>query len=133
MSEGRTAVVEHVEAQAPASVLSPRVVVVSLEDELGLGELEQLGTHLLRLMYSGTRKVVLDFCEVPHLDYRGVRPLLAKVERFRADGGDVKLAGLSPYLAAILRAAGAHGKFDCYPSVEEAFSAFHPGLGRFPR
>lgn len=109
---------------------APRVATVALEDELGIEELAQVGQELMRLMYSGTRRVVLDFTEVPHLDYRGVRSLLARVERFREADGDVKLAGLSPYLAAILRAAGAHAAFDCYTTPEEARAAFPPEMPR---
>jgi len=124
MSEGSNARVEDAEAMEPAGLFSPRVMVVSLEEELGLSEMEALGTHLLRLMYSGTRRVVLDFEEVPHVDYRGVRTLVSRAERFREAGGDIKLSGLSAYLRAILRAVGAHEKFDCYASVEQAFAAF---------
>jgi anti-anti-sigma factor len=98
-----------------------------LEEELGLEELEQVGEELFRLMHRGRTRVVLDLSEVPHLDYRGVRPLVARAERFRQAGGDIKLCGLSPYLAAIFRAAGAHQAFECYATRAEAQAAFLPG------
>ncbi len=74
--------------------------------------------------------MVLDFCEVPHLDYRGVRPLMGRVAAFRKAGGDVKLSGLSPYLAAIFRAAGAYNAFEFYPHMNDARAAF--ALARAP-
>jgi anti-anti-sigma regulatory factor len=61
---------------------------------------------------------------VAHLDYRGVRPLMARAEVFRRAGGDIKLSGLSPYLAAIFRAAGAHDRFEAYPHMNDARAAF---------
>jgi anti-sigma B factor antagonist len=67
---------------------------------------------------------VVDFREVAHLDYRGVRPLMARAEGFRRAGGDIKLSGLSPYLAAIFRAAGAHDRFEVYPHMNDARGAF---------
>ena len=125
-SEGRNTFALHLGAWATRP-LAPRVTTLVLEEELGVEDLAQVGQKLVRLMSRGCQGVVLDFTEVPHLDYRGVRPLLERVARFRQGGGEVKLAGLSPYLAAILRAAGAHGQFACYETPEEAHAAFGPG------
>jgi anti-anti-sigma regulatory factor len=60
------------------------------------------------------------------LDYRGVRPLASRADLFRQAGGDIKLCGLSPYLRAIFRAAGARDAFEEFPSAEEAHVAFSP-------
>lgn len=97
---------------------------LNLEGELQERGLFELGELLVRLSLRGSRRVVVDFSEVSHLDYRGVKPLLRKVERFRDAGGDVKLAGLSPYLKAILRAAGAHAALEVYASIPEAWASF---------
>jgi anti-anti-sigma factor len=109
---------------------SDRVETLLLEGELSADDLAQVGEELGRRMQRGLRQVVLDFSEVSHLDYRGVRPLMARAESFRRTGGDVKLSGLSPYLAAILRAAGAHDAFECYPHMNDARAAF--ALARAP-
>jgi anti-sigma B factor antagonist len=107
-----------------------RVETLMLEGELGEQELAQVSEELFRRLQRGVRQVVLDFSEVPHLDYRGVRPLIGRAESFRRAGGDVKLAGLSPYLAAIFRAAGAHDVFEMYPHMNDARAAF--ALARAP-
>ena len=66
---------------------------------------------------SGLRAwLVLDLSDVSHLDYRGVPWLVSQAEEYRQRGGDVKLAGVSRYLLAILRAAGAHDAFEIYPT-----------------
>ncbi len=103
---------------------SGHVETLLLEGELGEKELEQVSEELLRRLRHGVRQVVLDFSEVPHLDYRGVKPLLGRAEAFRRAGGDIKLSGLSPYLAAIFRAAGAHGALEIYPHMNDARTAF---------
>jgi anti-anti-sigma factor len=106
------------------------VETLMLEGELGEQELVQVCEELGRRLQRGVRQVVIDFSEVAHLDYRGVRPLMARGEGFRRAGGDIKLAGLSPYLAAIFRAAGAHDKFEMYPHMNDARTAF--ALSRAP-
>jgi anti-anti-sigma factor len=107
-----------------------RVETLMLEGELGEQDLLQLCEELTRRMKLGLRQVVLDFADVPHLNYRGVKPLMARAEAFRRTGGDLKLSGLSPYLAAIFRAAGAHGAFEIYPHMNDARAAF--ALARAP-
>ncbi len=107
--------------------LSPRVVTVVLEGEIGERELADLSEMLFRLATRGAHEVVLDLAEVSHFDYRGVRPLLHRADLFRRAGGDIKLAGLSPYLAAIFRSAGAHEAFEYFSSTDEARAAFLRG------
>jgi anti-anti-sigma factor len=109
---------------AGVAVGTERVETLMLEGELGEAELAQVCEELGRRLQRGVRQVVVDFGEVAHLDYRGVRPLMAKAEGFRRAGGDVKLSGLSPYLAAIFRAAGAHDRFEMYPHMNDARAAF---------
>lgn len=93
-----------------------------LEGELRERELFEVAEKLSWLMHRGCRWVVLDFFDVPHIDYRGVRPLLAEVTAFRKAGGDVKLTGISPYLDKILRVGGAYGVFDLYPRPKDAWA-----------
>lgn len=102
----------------------PPVYAMMLEGELSSAELGQVGEELFRLMHEGRRNVVVDFVEVSHVDYRGIKPLVARCQLFRRAGGDLKLSGLSPYLRAIFRAAGAQDAFEFYPSVHDAKAAF---------
>src|SRR5262249_10630702 len=103
---------------------SERVFTLLLEGELGVKELAEVGDELFRLLQRGVTQVVLDLSDVPHLDYRGVKPLLPRVEAFRRAGGDVKLSGLSAYPSAVMRASGAHGAFEAYPHCNDARAAF---------
>jgi anti-sigma B factor antagonist len=109
---------------------SSRVDTLMLEGELMEQDLARVAQDLSRRLLRGTRNAVLDFAEVSHLDYRGVHLLVERAEAFRRAGGDLKLSGLSPYLVAILRAAGAHDAFECYPHMNDARAAF--ALARAP-
>ena len=101
-----------------------RVMRVALAGEIDREGSSQLSSLLDRLFDSGVIKVVIDFAEVSHFDYRGVRPLLRRSEAFRDLGGDVRLAGLSSYLFAIFRSAGADDAFDYFASVDDAVASF---------
>jgi anti-sigma B factor antagonist len=57
-----------------------------------------------------------------------VRPLVQCVDALRERGGDLKLAGLSPYLHAIFRSAGAHDAFDYFPEASDAAGSFERGV-----
>lgn len=91
-----------------------------LEGEIGRDDLPDIGSMLMRLAEKGHVDVVIDFTHVTHFDFRGVKPLVRKAEAFRHLGGDLALAGLSPYLHAIFRSAGANDAFDYFASVDEA-------------
>ncbi len=95
-------------------------MTVVLEGEIGRDELPDVGAMLVRLAEKGHVDLILDLTHVTHLDYRGVRPLMRKAEELRALGGDLVLAGLTPYVHAIFRSAGAHDAFDFYATAEEA-------------
>lgn len=101
-----------------------RVMTLALEGEIGQDELIDIGQELFRFAHKGVVRVVLDFGDVTHLDYRLVRPLIARAELLRRAGGDLKIAGLSPYLYAIFRSAGAHDAFDYFAETGDAVSAF---------
>lgn len=120
------------ESRQGASVraASDRVETLLLEGELSSDDLARVCEELSQRLQRGMRQVVLDFSEVSHVDYRGVRPLVARTGALRRAGGDVKLSGLSPYLAAIFRAAGAHDAFEYYPHMSDARAAF--ALARAP-
>jgi len=101
-----------------------RVTTMVLEGEIGRDELPDIAAMLFRLADRGVHQIVVDFTDVTHFDFRGVKPLMARAEVFRKAGGDLKLAGLSPYLHAIFRSAGAHGAFDVFAEVGDATAAF---------
>jgi anti-sigma B factor antagonist len=99
-------------------------MTIALEGEIGIREYDQIAEQLFRFSSRGVRRVVLDFTDVSHLDYRVVRPLMLRASGLRHLGGDIKLCGLSPYLHAIFRSAGANEAFDYYPEAIDAVSAF---------
>lgn len=99
-----------------------------LEGELDRTNVQDITDMLARLMADGVVEVVIDFADVSHFDYRGVKPLVRRAEALRELGGDLKLSGLSPYLHAIFRSAGAHDGFDYFSQSADAVRSFERGV-----
>ena len=105
-----------------------RVMTMVLEGEIGRAEVADVEAMLERLTEQGVRQVVVDLKQVTHLDYRCVQPLADWANQLRELGGDVRLAGVSPYLLAIVRSAGANDAFDFYATQKDARGSFDRGL-----
>ena len=105
-----------------------RVMTMVLEGELDRTDVQDITDMLARLTQDGVVEVVMDFVEVTHFDYRGVKPLVRRAEVLRELGGDIKLSGLSPYLHAIFRSAGAHDSFDYFSRSDDAVRSFERGV-----
>lgn len=101
-----------------------RVLTLFLEGELSRTDLDKVCGELLKMSERGQYQAVLDLTDVAHLDYRGVWALFRRAVRFRDVGGDIKVCGASPYLAAIFRASGAGYGFEFYATPHEAEEAF---------
>lgn len=118
---------EAVRSMQPATATS-RIMTMVLEGELDRTEATDIVEMLGRLSMDGVTEVVIDFSDVTHFDYRGVKPLVRRAEVLRELGGDIKLSGLSPYLHAIFRSAGAHDAFDYFVAADEARKSFERGV-----
>jgi anti-anti-sigma factor len=111
--------IEELEPLRP-SVLRP-------DGELGVAELRALAQHCFRCAQEGQFQLLLDLAFVDHIDYRGVGMLIAARQLLKRQGGDLLLCGANPYLQAILRVAGAHGKLENCESVDAARARFFSG------
>ena len=105
-----------------------RIITMVLEGELDRADVQDIEDMLARKTLEGLVELVMDFSDVTHFDYRGVPALVRRAEEMRAAGGDMKLAGLSPYLHAIFRSAGAHDSFDYFSQSGDAVRSFDRGV-----
>ena len=100
------------------------VFVIRPEGELGHSEMGRLRETVAEALGRGFRRFVLDLSRVDHVAYTSLGTLVERAGRLRAIGGDLKLAGASPYLRNIFRFAGVHHLLSFHPSVEAAAAAF---------
>lgn len=101
-----------------------RIMTMVLEGEIGLSEMADISEMIFRLSLEDVHQLILDLSGVTHFDFRGVKHLVRHADAFRMLSGDIKLAGLSPYLHAIFKSAGAVDAFDYYASPRDARTSF---------
>jgi anti-anti-sigma factor len=109
---------------AVAAAAQADVHVIAAEGELLEQQITDLADETVRLSVAGKHNLVLDLSRVHHVDYRGVRQLAARARFLRGAGGDLKICGLSLYLASIFRASGLFAEFEIHDTVESASAAF---------
>jgi len=100
--------------------IRPRTMTMVLEGEITGVELGDIAEMIFQLSADGVTHLVMDLSGVTHFDFRGVKPLMRRADVFRQLGGDIKLAGLSPYVHAIFRSAGANDAFDYFATADDA-------------
>lgn len=120
---------------APAATATSRVMPhqrkvmqMMLEGEIGQADFNDIADMLFRMVSNGVTSLVIDLSEVSHFDYRNVKPLMRRAEAFRELGGDIRLSGLSPYLHAIFRSAGANDAFDYFANTADAVASFNKSI-----
>jgi anti-sigma B factor antagonist len=79
--------------------------------------------RLLALLQPGQR-VIIDITSLEFVDSSGLGVLLSALRLVSADGGDLKLAGATKSLRAILELVRFHRVLDILNTREEALRAF---------
>ena len=88
------------------STLTEQVAVVEMAGSLAAVDLSSLHGHLIDLLSARRKRIVLDFQDVEHVSYRDASHLAREFELVRSHNGNMKVAGLSPYVRNILVFAG---------------------------
>jgi anti-sigma B factor antagonist len=108
----------------PVITKAETVTVVRLGGELSQDEVTSLLRVLTDLVLSNKTKVVLNFRKVTHMSLNGIAKLVEKSLRFRALNGEIKIAGMAPYVTNLFNLVGASSQFDIVSSEEEAIARF---------
>ncbi len=76
---------------------------------MAASDFSQLHSHLVTLLRARRTRIVLDFGRVDHVSYRDASQLASEFALVRSYHGDMRVAGLSPYVRDILVFAGLSG------------------------
>lgn len=109
-----------------AVVLNPNetVVVFRLNGDVDNLDVEALLKQFNHLLLENQNKVILDLKKVNHISLGGIAHLADRSLRFQNFGGEIKLIGLSPYVANLFKLVGAYSYFDILSDEEEAMARF---------
>ena len=100
------------------------ISVIDVNGDIDFREMLRIKNVIGSLIDLDRIKVVLNLKAVDHINYLSIGVLLERLKILRSLNGDLKLAGMSPYLRTIFRVAGMDQFFEQYTSLEEAIESF---------
>jgi anti-sigma B factor antagonist len=107
-----------------------RVDLLTLQGWLDAASAPQLKEQIDSLLGQNRCRIVLDLSSLEGLSSAGLRVLAEARKRARdrkitdLEGGDVRLAGASPYIRELLDMTGLSTIFEIYPDTLEAVGSF---------
>ena len=100
------------------------VTVLRLAGDIGTSEMDALLGVMNDMVLNNQNEIVLNFSHVNHISLNIISVLAERKQRFQALCGDIKIVGLSPYVANLFKLVGAYSYFDVLTSEDEAISRF---------
>jgi len=77
---------------------------------------------------DGCYSIVLDFSRVQHINATGIGILADRLRFVRTFHGDIRLAGLSPYLHNVFELTGVRNVFRIFGNADQAVRSFVPAV-----
>lgn len=118
---------ENIPASPPKNITIIRVggyIEFTASDELD----KVIGEIVSRGIYS----IVIDLENVDYISSRGWSIFLSKLKEIRENGGDLKLANMSPNVFEVYKVLEFFWFLKVYDSVEEAIYDFDHGISPMP-
>jgi anti-sigma B factor antagonist len=103
---------------------SGEVYIIVLKGRLDAYSSNELEKKVDTLIDQGCRKLVVNFGDVDYISSSGLRVMLSTLKKLQKMGGDVKLAGLKPYVREVFDISGFTQLFDIHNLEEEAIKSF---------
>jgi anti-sigma B factor antagonist len=100
------------------------VSVVVIDGNIDSMTAPRLSDKLNEQVQEGQAKLVADFGTVGYISSAGLRALLATLKQARQEGGDLRLAAVSPLVYKVFEMSGFTGILKFYDGVEEAVESF---------
>ena len=100
------------------------ISVIDVAGDIDLREMVRIKNVIGGLIEKERIKVILNLKSVDHINHLSVGLLLERLSVLRSLNGDLKLAGMNPYLRNAFRFVGMDSFFEDYPSLEDAIESF---------
>ncbi len=107
------------------------VAVLHLHGEVSHSEMAEIEGVINQLMNSQKYKVVLNFQNVDHVNYKTISRLLDRAVKLRNHRGDLKFASMTHYMKEIFRFTGADQSVTAYDSVYDAIMSFNGNTEKY--
>ena len=100
------------------------VSVIDISGDIDFREMIRIKDVIGSLIEREQTKVVLNLRSVDHINYLSIGVLLERLKVLRNLNGDLKLAGMTPYVRDIFRVVGMDRFFEEYMTLEDAIGSF---------
>jgi anti-sigma B factor antagonist len=100
------------------------ISVIDVAGDIDFREMIRIKDMIGGLIEKDRTKVVLHLRAVDHINYLSIGVLLERLKLLRNLNGDLKLAGMSPFLRDIFKVVGMDRFFEDYTSLEDAIESF---------
>jgi anti-sigma B factor antagonist len=110
--------------QITKSDLASDVVALVLDGRLNMVAAPRLRTAIDESLHAGKPRIVVDLTGVTFIDSSGLGALIAGLRKAREASGDVRIAGVGPQVATVLKLTNLDRVLRAYASVDEARSGW---------
>ena len=100
------------------------ISVIDVSGDIDFREMIRIKNVIGGFIEKNRLKVVLNLRAVDHINYLSIGVLLERLKLLRNLNGDLKLAGMSPFLRDIFKVVGMDRFFEDYTSLEDAIESF---------
>lgn len=100
------------------------IKIIDVKTDLSSYAASDLRKILEDLLSNKVNKIVVNLCEVKHINSTAVGTLVGIAKRLRQNGGDLKLCNLASTLTRTFNLIGASSVVEIYESEKSALAAF---------
>ncbi|MCD4812406.1 STAS domain-containing protein [bacterium] len=100
------------------------VAVIGLLGDIDMQEVVNIRNTIASVLDSGCNQLVLDLSRVQHINATGMGILTESLRRIRHLQGDMKLAGVNPYVENIFELTGIKRFFEIHATRGDAVKSF---------
>ena len=106
----------------PVTPAHPRLVVVTLPDEIDLANAESVGRQITAEFARGTQVVIADMTATTFCDTLGTRALVQACRQAAEDGVELRLLMPGPNIMRVWKILGVDAVLPIYHSLDEAIA-----------
>lgn len=100
------------------------VTILTLKGSIDALTAPDITTHINELITKGNINLVADFSGVDYTSSAGLRVLLGAIKETRAQGGDMRLAGVQPDVLKVLNLSGFTKILKLFDDIDSAVASY---------
>jgi len=105
------------------------IQILSLDGYLDAHTAPQFEAVIQKHLEAGRVRIIVDCGKLTYISSAGLGVFMSFIEEIREQGGDIKLASISPKVYQVFEVLGFPELFQIEPDIPAAAARFHAGSG----